>query len=178
MSDEHERERKSWREIDRLRDHSRHTATSTERERARSGRGQPSTQGYRATLDRLFETGQVGKLMEKAGLAPIAGAQAGKARLAGLARIRDAIGRDEITGAVDEYLAQYTWPDDTEVLGQALEHRNHDVVRDVLGRLDVLLGREQPRRSRSLAARLAALAETASDPEIRELAVRVRRRLP
>lgn len=94
-----------------------------------------------------------------------------------LARVHDAVGRDDITAAVDVYLAKHGWPDDFDFLGQALEHRSDEKVHEVLGHLDRLLGKQRPRRERALAARLRALEETARDPELSAVAGRVRARL-
>ena len=99
-------------------------------------------------------------------------------RMKMLARIREAEGRDPITKAIDAFLAKYPkLPDDFEVLTKVLSHKNDDRIRDGLTRIEALLGREKPRRGRTLLAQLRFLEDTHSDPEIRTQAAQVRGRL-
>ncbi len=95
-----------------------------------------------------------------------------------LARIKESEGRDVITRAIDAFLARYPrLPDDFEVLTKALSHKDDDRVSEALTLIDVLLGREKPRRARTLSGQLRFLEETHSDPEMRVRAAAVRARL-
>ncbi len=90
-------------------------------------------------------------------------------------KILEALGRDEISRAVDRYLKQAgELPDDFEVLEQALEHTKAERVIDVLARLGKILQARQPKRSRTLAGKLRLLAETSSDDDVRQKANEVR----
>ena len=66
--DDRERPRKSWREIDAQRDRSSQTTPRGREDKPRPG--QRSQKSYRAALDRLFESGGVGKLLEGAAAKP------------------------------------------------------------------------------------------------------------
>jgi hypothetical protein len=195
-----ERPRKPWREIDAARDRSR-----PERQEAK-GEPRSSTRAskqYRAALDALFEKGGVGSIATKLGQtaataapsppasaanpapaatpapttpAPAASA-ADEARGPMRKRILDAIGREEITRAVDRYVKAYGMPEDFEVLEQALEHTRPARVAEALAALEALLGREKPKRSRTLVGKLRFLEETSDDPQLQEMATRLRARL-
>jgi|SRR5579883_1735727 len=206
MSDKDDRPKKSWREIDAGRDRSgggQRREPPGDKRFSPATNDRQSKQ-YRAALDALFEKGGFSKFAEKVGApgspapraepkpqAPVAEEPATptpKSRAAapvpeptGRAALRkkivEAIGRDEVTRAVDRWLKEFPLPDDFEVLEQALDHRKPERVLEVLARLEALLAREQPKRSRTLAARLRTLVETSYDDEIRHAAERARAKL-
>ena len=105
-------------------------------------------------------------------------AQREVARLAQRKKVVEAIGREEITRALDRYLKEHPLPEDYEVVEQAVEHRSDDRIREALALLDKMLSRELPRRSRVLGAKLRMLEETSYEKDIQELAARLRSRLP
>jgi hypothetical protein len=95
-----------------------------------------------------------------------------------IARIKEAEGRDVITRAIDAFLARYPkLPDDFEVLTKALSHKDDERIVVTLAAIETLLGKEKPRRARTLQGQLRFLEETHSDPEIRTRAAAVRARL-
>jgi hypothetical protein len=177
-----ERPKKSWREIDSSRNRSSQQ-TSTDRERERENkpkRGQRSTKSYKAALDRLFESGGIGKLLEErqADQAPAAPpADDTRAKLA--AKVRDALDPDEVTAAVNRYLAKFGQPpDDFEFLGAMLRHRSDQRVSEAMQGLGGLLDRgERPRRPRTIAAHLRMIEEVGDDPDLVRGAADLRRRL-
>jgi len=174
--DDRERPRKSWREIDAQRDRSLHT-TRAERDRERAGkRGKPSTKSYKAALDKLFESGGIAKLLEEtAARESEKGGDGGtlvdtKARLT--ARVRDALGPDEVTKAVDAYLAKYGRPpEEFDFLGPMLQHRDGDRVAEAMVAIGALLDTGlKPRRPRAIAALLRTIEEVGDDPDLRRQA--------
>jgi hypothetical protein len=92
-------------------------------------------------------------------------------------KILTALGRDEITRAVDRYVKAHGLPADFEVLEQALDHQKEERVREVLAALDALLAREKPKRSRTLAGKLRFIEETSDDAELKTQAAALRARL-
>lgn len=95
-----------------------------------------------------------------------------------IAKIKESEGRELITRAVDAFLARYPkLPDDFEVLTKVLAHRDDERVREGLAQLAELVGREKPRRGRTLAAQLRFLEDTHTDPTIRKLAGEVHGKL-
>jgi hypothetical protein len=93
-------------------------------------------------------------------------------------KILTALGRDEISRAVDRYVKAHGLPPDFEVLEQALEHNKPERVAEVLAALDTLLDREKPKRSRTLAGKLRFIEETSDEPDLKSQAARIRAKLP
>jgi hypothetical protein len=91
-------------------------------------------------------------------------------------KVLEALGRDEITRAVDKYVKAHGWPNDFEILEQALEHTKPDRQTEAMTALEKLLEREKPKRSRSLAGKLRFIEET-SDGDLRDQAARIRAKL-
>jgi hypothetical protein len=174
MSDD-ERPRKSWRDIDKMRDRSAHRhderAPGAERKR-----GPGSQKSYRAALDRLFETGKIAELVEQR--APGSTPDAGETRIKLLGRIEKAIDRDSICGEVDAYLAQFhELPDELEILGKVLEHRDPELQRRAMEAIARLLEHEQPKRRRTMVAQLKIIRDAGYDKEMVALATSLLQRL-
>jgi hypothetical protein len=91
-------------------------------------------------------------------------------------KIVEALGRDEISRAVDRYVKAHGWPNDFEILEQALEHNKPERQTEAMTQLEKLLEREKPKRSRTLAGKLRFIEET-SDGDLRDQAARIRAKL-
>ncbi len=92
-------------------------------------------------------------------------------------KVLEALGRDEITRAVDRYVKSHGWPNDFEILEQALEHTKDERQAEAMDQLDKLLSKEKPKRSRSLAGKLRFIEETTDSPDLRDQAARIRAKL-
>jgi hypothetical protein len=174
MSDD-DRPRKSWREIDRGKDRSTHRRE--DRPDPGQRRGARRERSYRAKLDRLFDSGKIGDLVEQK--APGTDAKGEETGIRMLAKIRDAPDRDAVTQAVDAYVAKHgDLPDDLEVLGRAIEHR--DVGRQIVAmeRIDGLLDEgRKPRRARAMVGQLKMIRDIGDDKEAVDLAKKLIDRL-
>ncbi|MDB4965933.1 MAG: hypothetical protein JWN44_1622 [Myxococcales bacterium] len=91
-------------------------------------------------------------------------------------KVIEALGRDEISRAIDRYVKAHGWPNDFEILEQALEHTKFGRQTEAMTQLEQLLTREKPKRSRTLAGKLRLIEET-SDGDLRDQAARVRAKL-
>jgi hypothetical protein len=91
-------------------------------------------------------------------------------------KVMEALGREEISRAVDRYVKAHGWPNDFEILEQALEHNKAERQTEAMAQLEKLLEREKPKRSRSLAGKLRFIEET-SDGDLRDQAARIRTKL-
>jgi hypothetical protein len=91
-------------------------------------------------------------------------------------KVVEALGRDEISRAIDRYVKAHGWPSDFEILEQALEHNKPNRQTEAMDALEKLLEREKPKRSRTLAGKLRFIEET-SDGELRDQAARIRAKL-
>ncbi len=195
MSDR-DRPKKSWREIDANRSGS-----------SRSGGSRPepaadarASKAHRAALDALFAKGEVGKYAEKLGLGG-AGKPSEPALAKGAApppppdpeaearaerdaerqtlrkKILEGTSRDAVGRAFDRYAKAYGMPKDWELLERGLEHPREDRLAEVMTEIEDLLGREKPRRVRTLDGRLRFIAETHEDRDLRARAEAIRARL-
>jgi hypothetical protein len=91
-------------------------------------------------------------------------------------KVIEALGRDEISRAIDRYVKAHGWPNDFEILEQALEHNKPERQTEAMQALEKLLEREKPKRSRTLAGKLRFIEET-SDGDLRDQAARIRAKL-
>lgn len=166
MSDD-ERRKKSWKEIDRARDGSggRGDERRGDERRQRGGRSQKS---YRAALDRLFNSGKIGELVEERSGAEQSSESEAAVKL--LRAIRQAEDPASITKAVDAYVAEHELPDDPEILGKVLQHKKPSMQLEGMQRLQRALQHEKPRRTRALVGQLKLIRDTAGDPEMEQLA--------
>jgi hypothetical protein len=89
-------------------------------------------------------------------------------------KVLAALGRDEISRAVDRYVKAHGMPEDFEILEQALEHHKNDRIAEALGVLEAMLATDKPKRSRTLQGKLRFIEETSDDPELRTHAAHVR----
>ena len=92
-------------------------------------------------------------------------------------KVLESLGRDEITRSIDRYVKAHGWPNDFEILEQALEHNKSDKQNEAMDQLDKLLAKEKPKRSRTLAGKLRLIEETSDSPELREQAAKIRSKL-
>jgi hypothetical protein len=198
-----DRPKKSWREIDASRDKSRSSAAKPENGPSRA-QEERASKAYRAQLDALFERGEVGKFAQEMvrsradapsslvgqpmpqpkkqepapAAAPPPEPKADDPRAVLRKKILTAIGREEISRAVDRYVKAHGMPRDFEVLEQALEHQKDERLVEAMTVLEAMLERvEKPKRSRTLVGKLRFLEETSGDPELKQFAARLRQKL-
>lgn len=164
MSDE--RPKKSWKEIDRQREKGR----SQGEPRPNSRRSQQSQKSYRAALDRLFETGKIGDLVQKQSEDSASEGSSSENRLKLLKEIKSAEGRDTITTALDRFLAHFPLPDDVDLLSKAVEHRSPPIQLEAMQKLQTLLPSSMPKRTRTLVGQLKLIRDMSGDPEMEQLA--------
>jgi len=159
--------------------------------------GAKASKAHRAALDALFEKGELGKYAEKMGLGgaspkpdepkaaptpkidPEAKARSDKEseKLALRKKLEASIGRDAIGRAFDKLVKAYGMPTEWELLEKGLEHPNDDKLAEVMTAIEAALGREKPRRTRTLDSLLRFIAETHSDKELCARAAAIRARL-
>lgn len=169
MSDD--RPRKSWRDIDKMRDKSRHR-DDRDGPVGLGPRGQRSQKSYRAALDRLFESGRIGELVDQK--SPGSEKPSRENRIKLMRQVRDAVGRDEVTRAVDRLVDAFGLPDDWDVLVRVLEHREAPRQLQAMERMDALLEQDaRPRRTGALLGQLKMIRDFSGDPDLEDLATRL-----
>ncbi|HIC91037.1 MAG TPA: hypothetical protein EYP21_03035 [Syntrophaceae bacterium] len=147
-----ERERLSWREIDRLKDRSRHVT----REKGYRKKSFPSEWAKRQFLkqaEKLF-TGKKGSEEHKVAHNAI----------------HKYYGSGKFQGAVKRYLNQYGLPDDWDTLLLVLDYKDKETVKKALYALKEMYGARSPLEKQGLKGKIETLALTVKDNELRELA--------
>ena len=118
--DDRERERPSWRELDKMRDRSRHT---------RPERREPSSPKARATSQAAKQT-YLKKLDEKVFGAKSPGRKAAD-------QVREARGTRAFSAACDAYVQEQGFPDSADLLLLFLDHENPAVLLKAIDALAV-----------------------------------------
>lgn len=150
---EEEREKLSWREIDRRRDRSRHAPKEPLKERRKSKRSEWLIKRYRKEADKLFSGKKGTKRHQKAH-----------------EEIDRTYGTEEFNGAVKAYLDQYGLPEDWGTLSLLLDYTDPEKVLEVLRVMRPLYETRSPAERQGFKAKLDILAMTASHQELRETA--------
>ncbi len=185
MPRERERERKSWREIDRSKDHS-YQAADTFGGAKTTAKPTAASREYRAALEALFQkkpeaAEKIEKILPTVALPRVIEpvAEGGTHRRQDLLRrVSAAQGSKAISDAIDAFLAAgHALPDDQEVFLQMLEHRDEDRVREALVKLERLLMGQLPKRKPVLVQRLKRLEEVADEAATRDAAALLRRKV-
>ncbi len=151
--DEDERERISWREIDRRKDRSPYAPKEMPKDQARSRRSEWVMKKYRKEADKLF----MGKK----------GTKKHQKTLADLDRLH---GTDQFETAVRTYLEQYGLPDDWSTLSLLLDYSDPETVSDTIQAMKPLYGSRSPMEQQGFKARLDILAMTSRNSDLREIA--------
>ncbi len=151
--DEDERERISWREIDRRRDRSPHAPKEPPRERERSQRSEWAMKKYRKEVDKLFMGKKGTKKHQKA-----------------LNDIDRYHGTDQFETVVRTYLDQYGLPEDWSTLSLLLDYSDPEKVSEALRIMKTLYEVRTPMEKQGFKAKLDILAMTTSDSDLRDVA--------
>jgi hypothetical protein len=151
--EEDEREKLSWREIDRRRDRSPHAPKETPGERVRSRRSEWVMRKYRKEADKLFMGKKGTKKHQKAH-----------------SDIDRYHGTDQFETAVKNYMDQYGLPDDWSTLSLLLDYSDSEKVLQALAAMKNLYESRSPIERQGFKAKVDILAMTASDSDLRDFA--------
>ena len=178
--DRDDRDRPSWREIDRKKDASHHIDTTDPYKKSKRGaRTEGRSKSYKSALDNFFDGGalperfqKLSNTREKLAKGP------GSKRQATLKKLRDAISSREIEEAVEELLEMDgELPRDPDALIAVLGHPEEDVQRDAI-RLLEKLHQERPLKRKDLVKqRLRRIEDLSEDSETIELAASLNKKL-
>lgn len=172
MSDDDKPKRtKSWREIDKMRDHGGSSRRdSRERERFENSTGYTK---YKTNLERLFSGGGASlpeHLRDKAD--PDGGVNARDEERKKLYAIEDP---KAFYAAATDYLRKHEIPDDPRLLDRLLMHPDEDVLDKALTRLEELHKAGTLKVPPALNQRLASVEIDSGDPRIRKRAAELRK---
>jgi len=149
--DEDERERISWREIDRRRDRSPHAPKEKPQDRERPLQSEWRKKQYRKEVEKLFMGKKGTKKHQKA-----------------LSDIDRYHGTDQFETAVKAYLDQYGLPDDWSTLSLLLDYSDPEKVLEVLTAMRNLYETRTPMEKQGFKAKLDILAMTTNNSDLRD----------
>lgn len=150
---EEEREKISWREIDRRRDRSPHAPKEPPPDRQRSRRSEWVMKKYRKEADKLF----MGKK----------GTKKHKKAHENIDRLH---GTDQFDEAVKTYLDQYGLPDDWHTLSLLLDYSDPEKVLEAIQAMKPLYEGRSSMEKQGFKAKLDILAMTANHSDLRDVA--------
>ncbi len=150
---EGEREKLSWREIDRRRDRSPHAPKEPPKEHTRSRRSEWVMKKYRKEADKLF-MGKKGTKKHK------------KAQV----DIDRYHGTEQFDEAVKSYLDQYGLPDDWRTLSLLLDYTDPEKVLEAIHAMRPLYQTRSPMEKQGFKSRLDILAMTSGHRDLRDAA--------
>lgn len=150
--DEDEREKISWREVDRRKDRSPYAPKESPPDRERSRRSEWVMKKYRKEADRLFMGKKGTKKHQKA-----------------LNDIERYHGTDQFEGVVKAYLDQYGLPEDWSTLSFLLDYSDAEKVLEVLTLMKSLYENRTPMEKQGFKAKVDILAMTAQNGDLRDL---------
>jgi hypothetical protein len=151
--DEDEREKISWREIDRKKDRSPYAPKEIPQDRERSHRSEWVMKKYRKEADKLFMGKKGTKKHQKA-----------------RSDIDRYHGTDQFEAAVKAYLNQYGLPDDWSTLSLVLDYSDPEEVLKALTAMKALYETRSLMEKQGFKAKVDILAMTASDSDLRDFA--------
>ena len=148
-SDDDERERPSWREIDRRRDRSRHVSRDKHSRKEKSLRSTWAKQQYLKEADKLFQ-----------------GVKGGKDHKAALDAIHRAYGTSKFNTSVNKYIKAYGLPTDWGTLILLLDSKKEKVVIETNEALKARVAERSALEKQSFKGKLEVLTLTTATPGI------------
>jgi hypothetical protein len=148
-----EREKPSWREIDRRKDRSPHAPREKPQEGTRSRRAEWVMKKFRKEADKLFMGKKGTKKHQKAH-----------------ADIERFHGTNQFGEVVKTYLEQYGLPDDWSTLSLLLDYPDPETVSGAVRAMKPLYESRTPMERQGFRARLDILSMTTSDSDLRVIA--------
>ena len=153
-SDDDERERPSWREIDRMRDRSRHVSRGEQRpSKERSLRSTWAKKQHLKEADKVFQ-----------------GVKGTKEHKAAVDAIHRAYGSGKFSSAVRRYLEAYGLPAEWGTLLLLLDYKDDEVLAEAIEKLRDLAPKRTPVEKQGLKNKLEILTFTAKSSRITSVA--------
>ncbi len=178
---EDDRDRPSWRDIDRKKDSSHHADQSDPYKKNHyDERTDGRSKSYRSALDSFFDGKAVPERFEKLAKTrqKISTKGGGSKRQKALRKLAEAVGRFEVEDAVRAFLnVDGELPRDADVLLNVLQHSDEALVRQAIVLLDEVLLERPFKRNELLKQRLRQVEDLAEEPDTVELASKLRHKV-
>jgi hypothetical protein len=151
-----ERERPSWRDLDRKKDRSKHLSQDQPSYRPKSAKAQWAQKQYLKEVENLFK-----------------GKKASKEHALAHEEIHKYSGTKKFNAAVKKYLTAYDMPDDWSTLFLLLDYKDLKVVQRSIALLKDMAHEEPLNIQEGLKSKLRIIAMTTADSDLRETAEEV-----
>lgn len=159
-SDSDEREKPSWREIDRRRDRSRHVSRDGRSSKEKSLRSTWAKEQYLKEVDKFFQ-----------------GKKGGRKHKTALNAIHRSYGTSKFASSVKKYLKEYGIPEDWSTLMLLLDFKDDEVLVEVIEVMKALAPERSPMERHGFRDKLEILSLTASSSQVITLAESVLKEL-
>ncbi|HUT76815.1 MAG TPA: hypothetical protein VM285_03970 [Polyangia bacterium] len=181
QGDNDDKSKRSWRDVDRNKDRSKHRQEDRPpiRDANRQARADSASKVYRSKLDTFFHGEGAAPAQVKGKLAALDESSAeGRERTMALGEIKAASTSIATAKATRRYLERWKLPPDHEVLVQVIGSGEEEHQRLALEQIADLLGRGRvPRRTAVLEQRLRRIVDLGEEPAITALAEAVLQKL-
>jgi len=148
--------KKSWREIDKLRDRSRHTRSSSE---------------PKSMLEQALDDPRLKKLYLKEAEKLFLGPKGTPEHDEALKRLKDSYGKKSFEQAARDYVSKFGLPDEWGVLILLLDLKDSpQIVCDAMEKAKDMLDTKGPLEKTGFVSKLKVLSMTSPDPDISEVA--------
>ncbi|MCP4605016.1 MAG: hypothetical protein GY847_31590 [Proteobacteria bacterium] len=175
-----DRPKRSWREIDRKKDSSKHRKEDRQSIAPHAKvRAASASKVYKSKLDAFFDGEGKAPAHVKEKLAALdSTSQEGKERASALKTIKDAGTSSAADKAVTTYLKKWELPPDFDILAQVLTCSDEDYVKTALEMLEEMFAEKRvPRSPKIVEQRLRRVKNLSDDPDLAEKAGELMRTL-
>ncbi|MCP4679618.1 MAG: hypothetical protein GY854_29820 [Deltaproteobacteria bacterium] len=182
MPKHYDRPKRSWREVDQMKDGSKHHQSNRSKMPAhKQARADSASKVYKSKLDAFFDgDGKAPQHVKEKLSALDDTSKGGKERAAALKAIKEAGTSSATDSAVTAYLEKWELPPDFDVLAEVLSCSDEEYLETAIDMLEEMLGDNRvPRRTQVLEQRLRRVKNLADDPDLGDKAaalIRVLRR--
>jgi len=168
-----DRPKRSWREIDRKKDSSKHRQEDRPTmPKHKKVRAESASKVYKSKLDAFFEGDGKAPDHVKGKLDSLeSSSKEGKARANALKAVRDAGTSSQANKAVAAYKKKWALPPDYDILAQVLTCSDEDYLDEAMEMLEEMFeAKRVPRRAAILEQRLRRVKTLAEEPDLQEKA--------
>ncbi len=169
MPKHYDRPKRSWREVDQMKDGSKHHQSGRPKVPAhKQARADSASKVYKSKLDSFFDGDGKAPQHVKEKLSALDDAsEGGKERAAALKAIKEAGTSSATDSAITAYLKKWELPPDFDVLAQVLSCSDEEYQETAMDMIkDMLDGNRVPRRTQVLEQRLRRIKNLADDPDL------------
>mgnify|MGYP001557609558 CR=1 FL=1 len=175
-----DRDKPSWRDIDRKRDSSSHIDRKDPYQRGRKKPGDAGpSKSYKAALDTFFDGGELPDRFKKLEQArDDLGKAGGSKRQKAIKALREAIGRFEVADALKAYFAiDPNLPNDEDALAAVLQHQDEGVLVKAIAALSEMADGRIIKRKDLIRQRLRQIEDLAEESETASAASELRKKI-